>query len=125
MQRKVAPMKLLTLSLTSMLVAATSLIAVPAFADQADKDACVGLEEGDDCTRGDGSAGVCIPDESDPGVLTCDDDTASSGTSGGGSGGCSTSSGPASSLAGLVLLGAALAVSRRRRDSRGKRSTPS
>ncbi len=68
-----------------------------ASADQADKDACVGLEEGDACTRGDGEPGYCLWDDSDP-VLSCEDapsssSSSSSGGGGSGSGGSSSSSG--------------------------------
>jgi MYXO-CTERM domain-containing protein len=96
-----------------------SLAATPAFADAADKAACADLEEGDDCTRGDGSAGTCIPDESDASVLTCDDDASGTGGSGGddssSSGGCSTGGGdPVGWLATASLL-AGLAVTSRRR----------
>jgi MYXO-CTERM domain-containing protein len=73
---------------------ATSLatFAGTASADQADKDACVGLEEGDACTRGDGEPGFCQWDVSDP-VLTCEDDpSASSSSSSSGGGGSSSSS---------------------------------
>lgn len=95
-----------------------SLAATPAFADAADKAACADLEEGDDCTRGDGSAGTCIPDESDASVLTCDDDASGTGGSGGddssSSGGCSTGGGdPVGWLGGAALLGLAL-IKRRR-----------
>ncbi len=38
------------------------------------KAACVELAEGDMCTRDDGQAGTCVPDDSDPGVLECEDD---------------------------------------------------
>ncbi len=43
-------------------------------ADDADKAACADLENGDDCVRGDGDEGTCVPDDSDPGVLTCEDE---------------------------------------------------
>jgi MYXO-CTERM domain-containing protein len=43
-----------------------------AHADDEDKAACEGKEEGDACTRGDGDGGTCVPDDSDP-VLTCED----------------------------------------------------
>lgn len=92
-------MKLWTRTIGLSIAALVSLSAVPALADQADKDACVGLAEGDDCTRGDGSAGTCIPDESDASVLTCDDDGGGGSGGGGGddssSGGCSSSGGGA------------------------------
>ena len=42
-------------------------------ANDEDKAACADLQEGDACTRKDGDAGVCVPDDSDP-VLTCEDD---------------------------------------------------
>jgi hypothetical protein len=91
-----------------------TLAATPALADDADKAACANLEEDDDCTRGDGDPGVCIPDESDPDVLTCDDDSSGTGGSGGddsSSGGCSAGGGDpigwlatASLLAGLAFV---------------------
>lgn len=92
-----------------------SLAATPAFADDADKAACADLDEGDECTRGSGDPGVCIPDESDADVLTCDDD--SSGTGGADAGGCSASRGgdPMGFLAAASLL-AGLAFLKRRRD---------
>ncbi len=43
--------------------------------------ACEALEEGDACTRSDGDAGTCIPDESDPGVLECEDHLSAQGGS--------------------------------------------
>lgn len=103
------------------LFSATVLAAPMALADDEDKAACVDLDEGDDCTRGDGDPGVCIPDESDPNVLTCDDDTLSSGGGGSNSGsgdGCSAS-GAASTGGGFALVGlvAALAIGGRRRYS--------
>jgi MYXO-CTERM domain-containing protein len=82
-------------------------------ADQADKDACIGLAEGDDCTRGNGAPGTCSPDASDPSVLTCDDDASGTADSGGDSSGCSTSRGSPDPLA-ILLLGVGLAWSRRR-----------
>lgn len=94
-----------------------SLVAMPAFADDADKAACANLEEDDDCTRGDGGPGVCIPDESDPNVLTCDDDSSGTGGSGGddASGGCSAGGGdPIGWLAGASLLVGLAFVKRRR-----------
>ena len=118
-------MKLSTRTIGLTLAALVTATSFPAFADQADKDACVGLEEDDDCTRGDGSAGTCIPDDSDPGVLSCDDD--GSGGSGGddgsgGSGGddskagisCSTSPGAPAPLSFAFFALAALAVGRRK-----------
>lgn len=43
------------------------------FANEGDVQACDGKTDGDDCTRSDGGAGTCQPDESDPAVLTCED----------------------------------------------------
>lgn len=83
------------------LATSLSTIVGTASADQTDKDACVGLEEGDACTQGDGDPGYCLWDDSDP-VLSCEDDpmsssSSSSSSSGGGgssgSGGSSSSSG--------------------------------
>lgn len=94
-----------------------SLAATPAFADAADKAACADLEEGDDCTRGDGGPGTCIPDESDADVLTCDDDASGTGGSGGddSSGGCSAGGGdPIGWLASASLLAGLAFVKRRR-----------
>ena len=69
--------------LTTLLSAAVTFVPALSYADDADKAACVDLDEGDDCTRGDGGPGVCIPDESDPDVLTCDDDPSEDGGGGG------------------------------------------
>jgi MYXO-CTERM domain-containing protein len=110
---------------------ATSLatFAATASADQADKDACVGLAEGDACTRGDGEPGFCAWDDTDP-VLTCEDATSSSSSSSS-SGcdddsdpdceditnidiGCSSSGNAPGSLWGLVGVAAALVTGRRR-----------
>ena len=107
--------KLRSLLVALSTAATLALVPTAALADQADKDACADLEEGDDCTRGDGGPGVCIPDESDTTVLTCDDD--SSGTSDDSSSGCTTAvsanlgagSGPL-----LLALGALVAFARRR-----------
>ena len=95
-----------------------SLSATSAFADDADKAACADLDEGDDCTRGDGSAGTCIPDESDASVLTCDDDASGTGGSGGddsSSGGCSAGGGDHIGWLGGAALLAGLAFTSRRR----------
>jgi uncharacterized protein (TIGR03382 family) len=81
-----------------------------AFADEADKAACVDKSEGDECTRGDGDPGFCEVDESDD-VLSCDDDGASSS-----SGGCSASATDPGSLTGLAGVIGALALVRRRRS---------
>lgn len=60
-----------------------TLASSPALADDADKAACASLDRGDACIRGNGDPGVCLPDESDPNVLTCEDTgTSSSGASG-------------------------------------------
>ncbi|NUO49401.1 MAG: hypothetical protein HOV80_11150 [Polyangiaceae bacterium] len=88
-----------------------------AFADDADKAACASLEEGDDCTRGDGDPGVCSRDESDANVLTCDDDAIGSGSGGSddGSSGCSASGHAEGSIAGVLLALGALLTARARR----------
>ncbi|MDI1431801.1 hypothetical protein [Polyangium sorediatum] len=109
--------KTLALVFASMILATVT----PALADQADKDACIGFAEGDDCTDGNGRAGYCIPDESDPGVLTCED-LRSGGA--GGSGGddsskqpviaCSTTPGVPAPLPLSLLAAATLAWGRRR-----------
>jgi MYXO-CTERM domain-containing protein len=114
----------LTIALALSLAFAT--VAGPALADDADKAACADKAEGDDCTRGDGDPGVCVPDDSDP-VLTCEDDAGSSGR-GSGSGdssadssdddtstgdGCSAGGAPGSGLGALLLAGLALAARRR------------
>ena len=46
--------------------------AAPALANDEDKAACEGLLEGDACIDHNGRDGTCIPDESDPNVLTCE-----------------------------------------------------
>ncbi len=61
--------------------------ATDALADDADKRTCANLTEGAACIHHTGDPGVCVPDASDPSVLTCED-TAPGGTSGGGSGAC-------------------------------------
>ncbi len=106
-----------------------SLLVAPAIAsaDEADKAACADLDEGDDCTRGDGGPGTCIPDESDPDVLTCDDDSSSSSTGSGGSDDGSSSSASCSAAApssgsaafgALGLLGLVSVARRARAKSR-------
>lgn len=116
------PSILAAVSLAFAVVAA----AAPAFADDADKAACADKSEGDDCTRGDGDPGTCVPDDSDP-VLTCEDDAGSADDSSSSdddssddsssSGGCSAGGAPASSggapIAGALAL--ALGIARRRR----------
>lgn len=98
---------------------ASALVALPALANDADKAACAALDDGDDCTRGDGRAGLCTPDASDPDVLTCDDDASADDSSGDDSGGCSsTGTTPASTGAGALLLGLGLVALHRRRDRR-------
>jgi hypothetical protein len=98
-----------------------SLAATPALADDEDKAACADLDEGDDCTRGDGDPGTCIPDDSDSSVLSCDDDASGSGAGGSGgddssSGGCNAngSGDPIGWLSGAALM-AGLAFIKRRR----------
>ncbi|MBK6513174.1 MAG: hypothetical protein IPM79_06930 [Polyangiaceae bacterium] len=112
--------------LTTLLSAAVTFVPALSYADDADKAACVDLDEGDDCTRGDGGPGVCIPDESDPDVLTCDDDPSEDGGGGGsssdsGGAGCAIGSGPSGAPL-LAVVGVALAAaglgSRRRRHPR-------
>jgi len=112
-------MKSLPAIILSAAFLAAGLAPARALADDADKAACASLDEGDDCTRGDGDPGVCIPDESDTNVLTCDDDT--SGAGAGGSGGsdgssdCSSAGTRGSSGLGFFFAAlAGLAVSRRR-----------
>ena len=77
-----------------------------ALANDEDKAACADLQEGDECTRKDGDAGVCVPDDSDP-VLTCEDDVSDN------LGGCAVDSeyGGVIGLGGLALL---LALRRQR-----------
>lgn len=101
-----------------LLASASLFAALPAAADDADKAACASLDEGDDCTRGDGDPGVCIPDESDASVLTCDDDTSSGagGSADDNGSGCSAT-GRAGSAGWLVIGGVALALA-----SRGRRA---
>jgi hypothetical protein len=111
-------MRILPQIFAAMFTAAFALSALPAYADQADKDACVGLADGDACKRAGGQAAVCIPDESNPNALTCDDSGA--GRSSGGSG-CSASGGAADPLT-MTLLGLpALVWSRRKQgNDRGR-----
>lgn len=102
------------LPILSLLLALTATTISPvALADDDDKAACAALEEGDDCTRGDGDPGFCIPDESDPNVLTCDDDT--SGLDDADDGGCSVGGDAASSSLSLVPFGLVMWWLRRRR----------
>lgn len=83
-----------------------------AFADEADKAACEGLVEGDDCTRGDGDPGTCQLDADDD-VLSCDDDTPADDAGGADdSAGCTTV-GLSPSLA--LLVCAAAGIRRRAR----------
>ncbi|HHH28158.1 MAG TPA: hypothetical protein ENK57_07415 [Polyangiaceae bacterium] len=85
-----------------------------AYADAEDKAACVDLAEGDDCARGDGDPGICIPDESDPNVLTCDDDAAASDAMDGD--GCTVGGDPSSTM-GWAAFGLGMWwLARRRRD---------
>jgi hypothetical protein len=82
-----------------------------ALAKEGDVEACSGKSQGDACTRADGDAGTCSPDDSDPNVLTCDDDaTGAGGSSSGDDGGCSGSDGSTTSssnapVAAFALLG--------------------
>ena len=92
------------------LASALSLSAGAAFADDADKAACVDKEEGDECTDGDGDAGFCEWDDSDR-VLSCDDDGPSSSSSSG----CSASGGSSGDASGVLAALGALALVRRRR----------
>jgi MYXO-CTERM domain-containing protein len=100
-------------SLFTTLFACTLLAAPVAHADEADKAACAALEEGDGCTRGNGDPGICIPDESDPDVLTCDDDGL--GSNAGDDGGCNIGGTPASGGAWLAGVALALVAAARRR----------
>lgn len=104
--------------LASALAFSFSFMPALAHADDADKAACVDLDEGDDCTRGDGGPGVCIPDESDPDVLTCDDDPGVDNSGGGSSddGGAGCAAAPSASGSPVVaLVGLALALAARAR----------
>jgi uncharacterized protein (TIGR03382 family) len=65
-----------------------------------DVTACEGASEGDACTRENGDEATCLPDESDPGTLKCDDDGGSSSGSG-----CSTTGPLGASALGLLALG--------------------
>ena len=51
---------------------ALTLAGTPAWANDEDDAACEGLKEGDACIDHNGRDGTCIPDESDPDVLTCE-----------------------------------------------------
>jgi MYXO-CTERM domain-containing protein len=99
-----------------MVLVVSTVSANAAFADEADKAACVDLEEGDACTRGDGDPGTCVPDESDPDVLTCEDEAGAGGAASG-EGGCSSAGqhGRAPGAA-LAVAVAGLLVGRRRRS---------
>lgn len=92
------------------IVMALLLGAATADAREGDEAACEGLVEGDDCTRANGDAGLCQPDDSDPEVLVCDDDGLGS-SDGSGSSDCSTAG---SSAAGWLALGLVAVGSRRR-----------
>jgi hypothetical protein len=92
-------------------LATSLLLASPAFAREGDVEACIDLAEGDDCTRADGDPGICQPDDSDPDVLECDDDALADDAAQG----CSASGRPLGDASGLVLVGAALGLSRLRR----------
>ncbi len=106
-----------TLALMLALCSTTTLTSL-AFADAADKAACANLKEDDACTRGDGRPGTCVPDESDPGVLTCDDDAGGGGGGGGDDDGCSaagSSSTGGGAVIPLLLAAVGVALSRRAR----------
>lgn len=81
-----------------------------------DELACASLAEGDACTEEDGDAGFCVPDDSDPNVLECDDDGASSASSS--SLGCSTAASGAAGGGAFALLALVAAVGVRRRPRR-------
>jgi MYXO-CTERM domain-containing protein len=104
--------RILAASLTAF--ALCSAVAAPALAREGDKEACIGLAEGDECTRADGDPGFCFPDDSDPNVLECDDDGSGSASDDG----CSMAAGGASPWS-LAAAAAALGLvglrSRRRR----------
>ncbi len=100
--------------LTSLALGFALVLTAPlASADDDDKAACVNLEEGDACTRGDGDPGFCFPDESDPQVLTCDDDGAG-GDGSSGDDGCSVTPGGAPMTPWLPLALALWLLYRRR-----------
>ncbi len=89
---------------------------------QGDQAACVDHEEGDACTRADGRAGTCSPDDSDPGTLECDDDAAPSSDDSGGNSNddspqLSCSFDRAAAPSGLLGLFAIAAIARRRRTA--------
>jgi MYXO-CTERM domain-containing protein len=71
-----------TLTLST-LGAALFLTAGVARANDTDRAACEAASEGDACVRHTGDAGTCVPDESDPSVLTCEDGPDDGATSGG------------------------------------------
>jgi hypothetical protein len=101
------------------LLVAFSFMPSLASANDEDKAACADLEEGDACERSDGSDGTCQPDESDPGVLSCEDDP-SGGGGGSSSGsddstGCNLSGGTRDAAFLTVALGLGLFSLRRRR----------
>ena len=102
-----------TLSLIAALASCLVLDA-PALADEADKAACANLDEGDACTRGDGDPGTCVPDESDPAVLTCEDEGEGGAAA---DDGCSASGqAPAQSGYGSALLLLSMIALRARRS---------
>lgn len=99
------------------------LVTLPSIASANDEDkaACAALEEGDACERSDGSDGTCQPDESDPGVLTCEDDPPSGGSGGSSSGsddseGCNLAGDTRDAAFLAVALGLGLFSLRRRRS---------
>lgn len=97
---------------------ASLLVTTASFANEGDVQACDGKADGDACTRSDGSAGTCEPDDSDPAHLHCEDESSSSSS---GSGSCSiTSPGAASapvSYAAALALGLAAVLGRARRPA--------
>lgn len=90
----IKPITILAITLAGLAASSSS------FAKEGDIEACEGLEDGDACTRADGDAGICQPDASDPGVITCDDDGLGAGNSGNSGAGNSGNSGSSDNTAG-------------------------
>jgi hypothetical protein len=86
-----------------MLMLALGLVSGAAWGREGDEEACVDLFEGDACTRDDGSEGTCLPDDSDPDVLKCDDDGLSGGGTSTSGGSLSCATGGAGALGWLAV----------------------
>ena len=89
---------------TFLTLAATLVFTTAALANDEDKAACEDLVEGAECLRHNGDDGICVYDDSDPDVLTCEDENWSGGDDSGGVS-CATGRSPASGAPILALLG--------------------